>query len=123
MASLGPVTPPNSGQQRLDVALGDRSYPIFIGRDLLEDQDRYRPYLTGSRVMVVSNETVAPLYLEAVRTGLAGFETAEVILPDGEEYKDLATLNRIAALLTLLLAALGYGRIEAGVDAADTPPE
>jgi 3-dehydroquinate synthase len=95
MAGLGPVAAGNDAQQRLDVALGERSYPIFIGRDLLADQDRYRPYITGSRVMIVSNETVAPLYLDAVRVGLEGFETAEVILPDGEEYKDLATLNRI----------------------------
>ena len=89
-------TPEALGErQRLDVALGERSYPIFIGRDLLADPDCYRPFISGKRVMIVSNETVAPLYLEALRAGLAGFESDQVILPDGERYKDLATLNQI----------------------------
>ncbi|NBC47812.1 MAG: 3-dehydroquinate synthase [Gammaproteobacteria bacterium] len=95
MADLGPVTNPASAQHRLDVELGERAYPIVIGRGLLTDPDHYRPFVIGRRVMIVSNETVAPLYLEAVRQGLADFETAEVILPDGEQHKDLATLNRI----------------------------
>lgn len=95
MTDLGPVTNPASAQHRLDVELGERAYPIVIGRGLLTDPDQYRPFVIGRRVMIVSNETVAPLYLEAVRQGLADFETAEVILPDGEQHKDLATLNRI----------------------------
>ncbi|MBK1704794.1 3-dehydroquinate synthase [Halochromatium glycolicum] len=95
MTDLGPVTNPASAQHRLDVELGERAYPIVIGRGLLTDPEQYRPFVIGRRVMIVSNETVAPLYLEAVRQGLADFETAEVILPDGEQHKDLATLNRI----------------------------
>ena len=50
----------------LNVDLGSRSYPIFIGHGLLDDGDLLLPYLAGSQVMVVSNDTVAPLYLERV---------------------------------------------------------
>lgn len=56
-------------------------------------------YITGKQVMVVSNETVAPLYLQAVLDMLNGFETATVILPDGEQHKNLDTLNMIFSAL------------------------
>lgn len=95
MEALGLISDAGAARQRLDVALGERSYPIFIGRDLLSDPACYRPYIAGERVMIVSNETVAPLYLDALRAGLDGFEIDQVILPDGECYKDLTTLNRI----------------------------
>ncbi|MBK5940595.1 3-dehydroquinate synthase [Halochromatium roseum] len=95
MRTLGPVSFVDAERQRLDVELGERSYPIFIGRHLLSDPACYRPYIVGERVMIVSNETVAPLYLDALRAGLKGFEIDQVILPDGERYKDLATLNCI----------------------------
>ena len=80
---------------RLDVALGERSYPILIGSGLIADPACYAPYLSGSQVLIVSNETVAPLYIEAVRGALAGREVQEVILPDGEAYKTLEVWNRI----------------------------
>ncbi|MEA1049351.1 3-dehydroquinate synthase [Lamprobacter modestohalophilus] len=95
MGALGPVSVSGAERHRLDVELGERSYPIYIGRNLLSDPACYRPYIVGERVMIVSNETVAPLYLEALRAGLEGFEIDQVILPDGERYKDLTTLNRI----------------------------
>jgi 3-dehydroquinate synthase len=95
MGDLGPIVEARADRQQLDVDLGARSYPIFIGQDLLSDPDCSGPYVVGRRVLIVSNETVAPLYLQAARAGLAGFETSEVILPDGEQYKDLGTLNRI----------------------------
>jgi 3-dehydroquinate synthase len=95
MADLGPVPATSADPQRLDVDLGERSYPILIGRGLLSEPGYYRPFIVGRRVMIVSNETVAPLYLDAVRSGLAEVERAEVILPDGEQFKDLATLTRI----------------------------
>ncbi|NCA69432.1 MAG: 3-dehydroquinate synthase [Sphingobacteriia bacterium] len=79
----------------LTVALGVRSYPIHIGSGLLSDPDLYRPYLAGSQVMIVTNETVAPLYLDAVRAALPERETREVVLPDGEQYKTLEVWNRI----------------------------
>jgi 3-dehydroquinate synthase len=100
----------------LKVDLGDRSYPIYIGRDLLADPQYFAPHIRGSRVMIVSNETVAPLYLEKLKRALVDFQVDEVILPDGEEYKNLDVLNTIyTALLekrfdrTATLIALGGG--------------
>jgi 3-dehydroquinate synthase len=89
----------------LDVDLGARSYPIVIGPRLIGDPAYYRPYIRGRQVLVVSNDTVAPLYLDAVEAALAGFDCHRVILPDGEQYKDLGTLNRIFD--TLLTARMG----------------
>lgn len=104
--------------QTLNVDLGTRSYPIFIGTDLLGRPELVEPYVTGHQVMLVSNETVAPIYLEQVRQAFAKFQCETVILPDGEEYKNLETLNLIFdALLEkrferkCTLVALGGGVI------------
>ena len=82
-------------ENKLDVDLGDRSYPIYIGEGVHADSGHYRDFIPGRQVMVVSNETVAPLYLEKTLEALAGFEVATCILPDGEEFKTLETVNRI----------------------------
>jgi len=79
----------------LTVALGERSYPIYIGQNLLGDRELLRRHIPGNCVMVVSNETVAPLYLSQLTPGLAGLRQNKVILPDGEEYKTLDTLNSV----------------------------
>jgi 3-dehydroquinate synthase len=76
-------------EHRLNVDLGDRSYPIYIGGGLLDDPGLYQRHIPGRQVMVVTNETVAPLYLEPVLRGLAGFQVEQVVLPDGERYKNL----------------------------------
>jgi 3-dehydroquinate synthase len=100
----------------LTVDLGTRSYPIYIGQALLGKPELLEKYISGQQVMLVSNETVAPLYLQTVLNMLAGFETATVILPDGEQFKNLDTLNTIfSALLEnrfnrdCTLVALGGG--------------
>jgi 3-dehydroquinate synthase len=100
----------------LSVDLGDRSYPIFIGENLMLDTSLLAPFVKGRQVMIVSNETVAPLYLEKAKALFADFDVSEVILPDGEQYKDLDHLNLIFdALLenrhnrTTTLVALGGG--------------
>lgn len=82
--------------QTLHVELGDRRYPIFIGSHL-SVQDCLLPYIAGRQVMIVSNTTVAPLYLSAYQDALqqAGKEVASCILPDGEAYKNIETLNLI----------------------------
>lgn len=82
--------------QTLHVELGDRRYPIFIGSHL-SVQDCLIPYITGKQVMIVSNETVAPLYLSSYQDAMqrAGKEVAQCILPDGEAYKNIEVLNRI----------------------------
>jgi len=79
----------------LHVDLGSRSYPIFIGRGLLDNADLLLPFLAGSQVMVVSNETVAPLYLDRVKRHFTNHRYAELILPDGEKYKTLEVLDSI----------------------------
>ena len=100
----------------LTVDLGTRSYPIYIGQNLLGKTELLDKYITGKQVMVVSNETIAPLYLQTLLDMLTGYETATVILPDGEQYKTLDTLNTIfTALLEnrfnrdCTLVALGGG--------------
>lgn len=79
----------------LNVALGARSYPITIGTGLIADPACYRPHIAGRQVMVVTNETVAPLYLERVQAALDGLKVETVVLPDGEVYKTQAVLDRI----------------------------
>jgi 3-dehydroquinate synthase len=100
----------------LHVDLGERAYPIYIGPGLLADAEIYRRHLGARQVMVVTNETVAPLYRDRVLKALSGFQVREVILPDGEQYKTLEVLNRVFdALLThrydrrCCLLALGGG--------------
>ncbi len=100
----------------LHVDLGTRSYPIHIGAGLLGAGQLLVPHVHGRQVMVVTNETVAPLYLDAVRAALADFDLEVVVLPDGEQYKTLATVDRIfTALLEhrfnrrCTLVALGGG--------------
>jgi 3-dehydroquinate synthase len=78
----------------LQVELGARSYPIYIGSDLL-DAALITPHLSGKQVLIVTNETIAPLYLEKTLAMLTGFQTATVILPDGEAFKTLTVLNQI----------------------------
>lgn len=102
----------------LTVALGPRAYPIHIGTGLLSNPDLYRPHLLNSQVMVVTNETVAPLYLEPLRMALEGYQVSEVVLPDGEQFKTLEVWNQIFdALLQArygrdcTLVALGGGVI------------
>lgn len=79
----------------LGVDLGDRSYPIYIGESLLDRPELLRQHIPGKSVLIVSNTTVAPLYLKAVEASLDGFKLESVILPDGEEYKNLTVLNTI----------------------------
>lgn len=81
--------------QTLKVDLGERSYPIFIGTDLLADPELVSPYVAGQQVLIVSNTTVAPLYLEKVKQAFSAYRCEVVILPDGEEYKNLQVLNQI----------------------------
>ena len=104
--------------KRLVVDLGDRSYPIFIGRQLFSHPELLGDYIHGRQVMVVTNTTIAPLYLDTLTGMLADFTVKSVILPDGEKYKTLDTLNTVyTALLenrfnrNCTLVALGGGVI------------
>lgn len=100
----------------LHVDLGSRSYPILIGQGLLHDPALLPPYIKGKTAVVISNTTVAPLYLAPVQAALSHLRHSAVILPDGEEYKSLDTLNSIYTHLlehkadrTATLLALGGG--------------
>ena len=102
----------------LHVDLGERSYPIHIGTDLLGDPQWVQEHVHGTQVMIVTNETIAPLYLEKTQKAFEGFQVETVILPDGEAYKNLETWNLIFdALLSkkfdrkCTLVALGGGVI------------
>lgn len=104
--------------ERLTVALGERSYPISIGQGLLVQPDLFLGAIASKKVMVVTNETIAPLYLEQLKASLEGLVVDTVILPDGEQYKNLEVLNQIfSALLEQLhsrdttIVALGGGVI------------
>jgi 3-dehydroquinate synthase len=79
----------------LPLDLGDRSYPIYIGAGLLGQPELLTRHIPGTRVAIVTNETVAPLYLARLRTHVASLKPVEVVLPDGEQYKSLEVLNRI----------------------------
>ena len=106
----------------LNVDLGERSYPILIGRGLLDDGALLNRHIGGGsgKVAVVTNTTVAPLYLEKVTAPLraAGREVVTIVLPDGEEHKNWQSLNLVFdALLAnkcdrkTTLVALGGGVI------------
>ncbi|WP_456417064.1 3-dehydroquinate synthase [Thiolapillus sp.] len=79
----------------LQVDLGERSYPIHIGQGLIADRELLRRHIQSRQVLVVSNETVAPLYMKQLMDALSGLQAEQVILPDGEKYKNLDVLKRI----------------------------
>ncbi|GLH34932.1 MULTISPECIES: 3-dehydroquinate synthase [Pseudomonas] len=81
--------------QTLKVDLGERSYPIYIGEGLLEQPELLAPHIAGRQVAIVSNETVAPLYLERLSKTLGAYSVLPVILPDGEAHKNWETLQLI----------------------------
>jgi len=106
--------------QTLEVGLAERSYPIHIGTGLLANAGLLAKHIPNKRAAIVTNTTVAPLYLEALQQTLRsiGVSSVSVILPDGEVYKTGETLNMIYdALLTQRcerstpLIALGGGVI------------
>lgn len=80
----------------LTVPLDDRSYPIYIGPGLITDhKDLLLRHIRSKQVLVVSNATVAPLYLANVLSALSGLHVETVVLPDGEQYKTLDTTGKI----------------------------
>jgi 3-dehydroquinate synthase len=77
------------------VDLGERSYPIVVGSDLLRGHFSLAEYVSGKDCMIVSNEAVAPLYLESLIANLAGKTIHSVILPDGEKHKTIDSAMRV----------------------------
>ncbi|MEG7488719.1 3-dehydroquinate synthase, partial [Enterobacter hormaechei] len=87
--------------ERITVTLGERSYPITIAAGLFNDPASFLPLKAGDQAMLVTNETLAPLYLDRVRHLLeqAGVKVDSVILPDGEQYKSLTVLDTVFTAL------------------------
>jgi len=81
--------------QTLHVDLGERSYPIHIGQGLIDQSALLRDAIIGSSALIVTNTTVAPLYRQRLDAALEGLKTATVILPDGEAYKSIESLQKI----------------------------
>lgn len=104
--------------QQLTVNLDDRSYPIFIGSGLLGQIELLAPHIAGRQVCIVTDDTVAPLYLDRLCQTLADYSVLPVVLPTGEAFKNWSTLQQIFdALLSArhdrrtTLIALGGGVI------------
>ncbi|MEE9326930.1 MAG: 3-dehydroquinate synthase [Cocleimonas sp.] len=79
----------------LMVDLGDRSYPIHIGSDLLQKPELISPHIHGKTTTMVTNTTVAPLYLNSLHGLIDTASNSDIILPDGEQYKTMQTLDQI----------------------------
>jgi len=102
--------------QTLTVQLHDRSYPILIGSNLLRSQTVLAAHIPAGDVLLISNTVVGPLYADRVRHALAGRRLLEVILPDGETHKTLASASRVFDVMIanrlgrdVIIAALGGG--------------
>jgi 3-dehydroquinate synthase len=102
--------------ERLRIELGERSYPIAVGPGLLGNTAVLDEVVRARDVLVVTNDTVGPLYLEQLRRGLAGRRVEHVVLPDGERHKTLDTLGQVFDALVqhrmnrdACIAALGGG--------------
>lgn len=100
----------------LRVELAERSYPIYIGPGLLTNRELFLPAIGGKQVLIVTNEKIAPLYLGPLLSLFTDKQVDSVVLPDGEQYKNLETLNRVYDQLlqkrhnrTTTLIALGGG--------------
>lgn len=85
--------------ERLTVSLAERSYPITIGRDLLGQPDFFTQAISSQKVMIVTNETVAPLYLSQLKQALSQYQVDVVTLPDGEKFKTMTVLDQIYTAL------------------------
>lgn len=104
----------------LTVSLGERSYPIFVGdvgfSDPAKLAEGLAPYLKGNQVAIITNETIAPLYLQQVQSALGNRQVDVFQMPDGESYKSLDTYTQVMDFLlekkhnrSTCLIALGGG--------------
>lgn len=84
---------------QLTVNLGERSYPILIGDSVFSDSQIISDYITTPKVIIISNDIVAPLYLEKLQNSLSELDCSSYILPDGEQFKTLASFESIMSFL------------------------
>ena len=83
----------------LSVDLGERSYTIHIGTQLLDQPELFSPHLAGGAVCIVTDDKVAPLYLNQLKNTLSEFEHCSMILPHGEQHKHWQSLDRVFSFL------------------------
>ncbi|MEP1448186.1 MAG: 3-dehydroquinate synthase [Paraglaciecola sp.] len=102
----------------LTVELGERSYPILIQANLLDDPQVLTSHLLTKKVVVVTNDLVEPLYFPIVSRALAGYEVSKIVIPDGEQHKNLESFEMVISKLLEMsagrdttLIALGGGVI------------
>ncbi|MCW5588961.1 MAG: 3-dehydroquinate synthase [Legionellales bacterium] len=95
-----------------------RQYPVYIGQGLLSETHLFTAHIHGQQLVMVSNETVAPLYLDFLKQQLRDYSGDTVILPDGEAHKTWSSVSRIMETLInqrhhrdTTLIALGGGVI------------
>lgn len=81
--------------KELRVELKDKSYPIYIGTELLKQKDLLAKHIKSKQVLIVTNETVAPYYLSYLKKNLEQYQVDTIELPDGEQYKTLEYINKI----------------------------
>jgi 3-dehydroquinate synthase len=81
--------------KELQVALNDKGYPIYIGTGLLRQKELLVKHIKSKQVLIVTNTTISPLYLDDVIKCLQGFQVEVIELPDGEQYKNLENLTKI----------------------------
>ena len=109
---------PSKAMQTLIVDLGERSYPIYIGENLYFKSALIDKHIHGNQAVIISNDTVAPLYMEKLQQSLSSRTVLNIVLPDGEQYKNLSSLEEIFNQLLsgkcardVTLIALGGGVI------------
>lgn len=102
----------------ITVDLGDRSYPIYLGSGLYQQSGLLAQHIVAKQVMVITNQTIAPLYLTQLLEALSCFQAESLVLSDGEEFKNLETTSRVFDALiekqfnrNATLIALGGGVI------------
>jgi len=79
----------------LNVDLGERSYPIYIDDSIVANTDLYKQHITGKKVLIVTDDNVAPIYLSSLLEALGSYDCKHLTLPAGEAQKHLATVSKI----------------------------
>jgi 3-dehydroquinate synthase len=100
----------------IEVQLGSRSYPVHVGSGMLENSALIADSIRGRHVLIVSNETVAPLYLDRLQAALHGHDASTFLLADGESHKSFENVGKAMTVLAQLgasrdatIVALGGG--------------
>ena len=86
--------------RQLVLDLADRSYSIEIQQGLITDANHIESYCDGNKVLILSNQTIAPIYLAQLQDGFSAAKTLySLCLPDGEEFKNLEHFSQVIDFL------------------------